>query len=84
MFVPENAYQLITHSSDPMSGTLLGIQNILLVELVILVLGWLVGFEFGKKIFNDRTAEVHYHRHAWNKNCWTLSKPGFLKLINLA
>jgi hypothetical protein len=37
----------------------------------------------GFLLFNGKVAEVKYKRHAWNKNCWTLSDADFLEMTQL-
>ena len=38
----------------------------------------------GFLVFNGKMTEVNYKRHAWNKNCWTLSETDFLEMVDLA
>jgi len=34
----------------------------------------------GFLVFNNKVTEVHYQRHAWNKNCWTMSEKDFIDM----
>jgi len=38
----------------------------------------------GFLVFNGKMTEVNYKRHAWNKNCWTLSEADFLEMVDMA
>ena len=38
----------------------------------------------GFLLFNGKMTEVNYKRHAWTKNCWTLSQADFLEMVDLA
>ena len=37
----------------------------------------------GYLVFNGKITTVNYKRHAWNKNCWTVSEADFLDMVDL-